>query len=392
MDFCCGARSITGLNAKAAAGAPVGSVRVFSEGTYSMGRPLAGAPKQSEGGVLAMTTSHLRVLRCLKPSAGRPSTDTAGASVPGTSRDAGVHVGDRADAHVTPMLLLELPDDLLVRVLASRTSRARIWHTEQARPITKGHALAEAGACCHAFATSVQAAAKIVAGRQGWRLLPMAGGTPMQHLSKLEHDRKLVRACLRQVNEHTSSERVQALEKVNLWTQEVSLGFIGAISIDAQVRRQHTLELGRLLIEVPSRACPDDHLDEVCGFVALLAMLMTQPGTPLDASWLAARVFPLVDKLIEEIENLRNHKHPFYTSMRLWLLLCFLEPSVLRSHSMVKVPLPQGRRPARLLCASSGLACSLQVALGKVCTPDRGGSRKPGAPYPLPQVLELAGS
>ena len=368
MDFCCGARSITGLNAKAAAGAPVGSVRVFSEGTYSMGRPLAGAPKQSEGGVLAMTTSHLRVLRCLKPS-GRPSTDTAGSSVPGTSRDAGVHVGDRADAHVTPMLLLELPDDLLVRVLASRTSRARIWHTEQARPITKGHALAEAGACCHAFATSVQAAAKIVAGRQGWRLLPMAGGTPMQHLSKLEHDRKLVRACLRQVNEHTSSERVQALEKVNLWTQEVSLGFIGAISIDAQVRRQHTLELGRLLIEVPSRACPDDCLDEVCGFVALLAMLMTQPGTPLDASWLAARVFPLVDKLIEEIENLRNHKHTFNNSMRLVMLLCFLEPSVLRSHSIVKVPLPQGPTVNLLRLLGARL-----VALGSVHSRSRGGA------------------
>ena len=332
-----------------------------------MGRPLAGAPKQSEGGVLAMTTSHLRVLRCLKPSAGRPSTDTAGSSVPGTSRDAGVHVGDRADAHVTPMLLLELPDDLLVRVLASRTSRARIWHTEQARPITKGHALAEAGACCHAFATSVQAAAKIVAGRQGWRLLPMAGGTPMQHLSKLEHDRKLVRACLRQVNEHTSSERVQALEKVNLWTQEVSLGFIGAISIDAQVRRQHTLELGRLLIEVPSRACPDDCLDEVCGFVALLAMLMTQPGTPLDASWLAARVFPLVDKLIEEIENLRNHKHTFNNSMRLVMLLCFLEPSVLRSHSIVKVPLPQGPTVHLLRLLGARL-----VALGSVHSRSRG--------------------
>ena len=324
---------------------------------------------------MAMTTSHLPVLRCLKPSAGRPSTDTAGSSVPGTSRDAGVHVGDRADAHVTPMLLLELPDDLLVRVLASRTSRARIWHTEQARPITKGHALAEAGACCHAFATSVQAAAKIVAGRQGWRLLPMAGGTPMQHLSKLEHDRKLVRACLRQVNEHTSSERVQALEKVNLWTQEVSLGFIGAISIDAQVRRQHTLELGRLLIEVPSRACPDDCLDEVCGFVALLAMLMTQPGTPLDASWLAARVFPLVDKLIKEIENLRNHKHTFKNSMRLVMLLCFLEPSVLRSHSMVNVPLPQGLTAhlLRLLAGSPG-------GSGQCALPIEGGGRKPGAP------------
>ena len=40
-----------------------------------------------------------------------------------------------------------------------------------AEQVTKGHVLAEAGACCQAFALFAQAAAKIVAGRYGWRFL-----------------------------------------------------------------------------------------------------------------------------------------------------------------------------------------------------------------------------
>ena len=399
---------------------PVSSVqRKLSAGTFHFViRPIGGAPKESEGGALRLVRrGELQGVQI----AARPPLDSLSDNVIplGLARELGdlfVTKGAQArklngappalprpapcsswdekvepvESPVTPMLLVDLPDDLLVQILASPTEKTgrgfRVLDGYLIHEAKEGQALAEAGACCHAFATSVQAAAKIVAGRQGWRLLPMAGGTPMQHLSKLEHDRKLVRACLRQVNEHTSSERVQALEKVNLWTQEVSLGFIGAISIDAQVRRQHTLELGRLLIEVPSRACPDDCLDEVCGFVALLAMLMTQPGTPLDASWLAARVFPLVDKLIEEIENLRNHKHTFKNSMRLVMLLCFLEPSVLRSHSHCQVPLPQGPTVHLLRLLGARL-----VALGSVHSRSRGGGGN-RARHPLPQVLELAGS
>ena len=81
-------------------------------------------------------------------------------------------------APVTPVLLLDLPDDQLIRVLASRTTRsseslgrARTRGVNAAEQVTKGHVLAEAGACCQAFALFAQAAAKIVAGRYGWRLL-----------------------------------------------------------------------------------------------------------------------------------------------------------------------------------------------------------------------------
>ena len=51
VGFSCEGRCLTGLNAKAAAGAPVGSVQQrFSAGKYFVGPPIAGAPRQSEGG------------------------------------------------------------------------------------------------------------------------------------------------------------------------------------------------------------------------------------------------------------------------------------------------------------------------------------------------------
>ena len=71
-------------------------------------------------------------------------------------------------------LPLELPDDLLVLVLASLPAQ-----------ITVGEALARAGACCKTFRTCAHEAATVIAGRHGWRL-PSVGNTPMQHLSKLE--------------------------------------------------------------------------------------------------------------------------------------------------------------------------------------------------------------
>ena len=96
------------------------------------------------------------------------------------------------ESPVTPMLLVDLPDDLLVQILASPTEKTgrgfRVLDGHLIHEAKEGQALAEAGACCHAFATCVRAAAKLIADRHGWRLLPVAGGTPMQHLSRLEHD------------------------------------------------------------------------------------------------------------------------------------------------------------------------------------------------------------
>ena len=147
------------------------------------------------------------------------------------------------------------------------------------------------------------------------------------------------------------NERARPLPNVMLWVEEVPLGFNGALSIDGrcsvcdaqgralsidgQVRWQHTLELGKLLILLPMRVGSDDPERDmkVAEFVEQLSRLMTQPNAPLDASWLAACVFPLVE-LHMAIENRGNR--PFdrhqYTRARLVTLLGFLEPSVLRSH------------------------------------------------------------
>ena len=254
---------------------------------------------------------------------------------------------EQVEAPVAPMLLVDLPDDLLVQILASLTGSARA-HRHKETPhecdlhhikllhgniklheitFTEGRAIAEVCACCHVFATCARAAAKVVADRHGWRLLPVAGSTPMQHLSRLEQDTTLVRAILRQVNRDA-----RPLPTVSLWVDEVSLGFIGALSVDAQVRLQHTLELGRLLIVLSMRVGPDDPQRDgkVAIFLWQLSALMMQPGTPLNASWLAACVFPLVEMHMA-IENC-GHRRYRWASGQLMGLLCFLEPSVLRSH------------------------------------------------------------
>ena len=399
-----------------AAGAPVGSVqRKLSAGTFHFViRPIGGTPNQPEGGPLRLLRlgesqrvqiaahQHLDPRSDIIPlglagelsdlfvaKVARARKLNGAPALPHPATPGWDEKDEPVEAPVTPMLLVDLPDDLLVLILASRTSRARVWHTEQvtqanrhwraggtvgtcdecnplavaaeraeaeeagwecslSRPITDGHVLAEASACCRVFATCAREAAKIVADRHGWRLPPMASGTPMQHLSRLEHDTKLVRSILRQMN-----ELARPLPDVTLWAKEVSGGFIGAPSIDAQVRWQHTLELGRLLILLPMRVGPGpaDRLDDpqrdperdqkvadwlnlVFGFVWQLSSLMTQPGTPLDASWLAACVFPLVEMYmaIENRDDPRLLAHHQRTGMALVSLLCFLEPSMLRSH------------------------------------------------------------
>jgi hypothetical protein len=129
---------------------------------------------------------------------------------------------EQVEAPVAPMLLVDLPDDLLVQILASLTGSARA-HRHKKTPhecdlhhikllhghiklheitFTEGRAIAEVCACCHVFATCARAAAKVVADRHGWRLLPVASSTPMQHLSRLEQDTTLVRAILRQMKWH----------------------------------------------------------------------------------------------------------------------------------------------------------------------------------------------
>ena len=417
---------ITGLNAQAASGAPVGSVQQnFSAGTYCVGRPTAGAPTQLAGAASTPTststsasasasastsasasacTSTLARPRDFQIAAYQPSGPAGRDAIPlGLARElsdlfvakvmqarklngapalprpapcsswdeedepvedhewppftgmarpvnrlqlSDGKPSDRADAPVMATLLLELPDDLLVQILASFTGRARRfprnWHQEaRAEEMTEGHALAVAGACCHVLATCARAAAKIVADRHDWRLLPVAGGTPMQHLSRLEHDTKLVRSLLIKLDKADYPTGF-----VNQWVDEVSLGNIGPVFIDAQVRQQHTLELGRLLILSAMRVGPDDpNRDKrVATFGNQLIVLMTQPGTPLDASWLAACVFPLVEMHMT-IENRSFHQS---TGKMLVTLLCYLEPPVLRSHpeifEWVRMTLQASRR------------------------------------------------
>ena len=368
---------MTGLNATAA-GAPVGSVQQkISAGTFHFViRPIGGAPKQSEGSALRLV--RLGELQRVQIAAHQPLDPRSDNVIPlGLARElSDLSVAKVAQARklngapalprpapcsswdpVTPMLLTELPDDLLGLILASRTEKL-VWSTARelrvregylrtsgyymnaGLQITEGHALAEAGACCQTFATCARAAAKIVADRHGWRLLPVAGSTPMQHLSKLEHDTKLVHSTLLDLNGNIDMKPNHPLPDVALWVEEVSLGFIGPLFIDAQVRWQHTLELGRLLMMHAMRVGPDDPEGDrkVALFVRLLSSLMTQPGTPLDASWLAGWVFPLVE-MQRAIENRGNPSWLFRSTgatLTLVELLGFLDTRavrrVLRSH------------------------------------------------------------
>ena len=161
---------MTGLNATAA-GAPVGSVqRKISAGTFHFViRPTGGAPKLSEGGPLRLVrlgesqrvqiAAHQpldpRSDNLIPPGLARELSDLFVAKVaqarmlngapalplpatPGWDEKA-----EPVEAPVTPILLVDLPDDLLVLILASRTGRALASHTEhgQAMQITEqGHA------------------------------------------------------------------------------------------------------------------------------------------------------------------------------------------------------------------------------------------------------------
>ena len=164
---------MTGLNATAA-GAPVGFVqRKLSAGTFHFViRPIGGAPKQAEGGPLRLVrlgesqrvqiaahqhldprsdiiplglAGELSDLFVVKVAQARKLNGAPALPHPATPGWDEKH--EPVEASVTPMLLVELPDDLLVRILASRTGRALASHTEhgQAMQITEqGHALAVA--------------------------------------------------------------------------------------------------------------------------------------------------------------------------------------------------------------------------------------------------------
>ena len=257
--------------------------------------------------------------------------------------------------------LLALPVELLVQVLASLSRlrlRAVFWQQPKTSPeahdppgqcdlygFTIGHALAAAGACCKAFAVCVHEAATIIAGGHGWRL-PVVGYAPM-HLSKLEQDTKRVQFYLRAQNKsvvqlsHTTESVVSTarVQFFDLWTTEASPGFIGALFIDPQVKRQYTLELGDYLMRIGNSVRSDHRFcDEKITWVCVqLARLMAQAGTPLNSSWLAACVFPLVK------EHMVGRWPPGYWEFpsevrkkaSLVRLLGYITPSMLRSHQEV---------------------------------------------------------
>ena len=162
---------MSGLNATTA-GAPVGSMqrKLSGAGTfYVVIRPIGGAPEQSEGGALRLVrlgemqrvqiathqpldprsenTIPLRLARELsdlfvvKVAQARKLNGAPALPLPATP--GWDETDEPVEAPVTPMLLVDLPDDLLVLILASRTGRALASHTEhgQAMQITEqGHA------------------------------------------------------------------------------------------------------------------------------------------------------------------------------------------------------------------------------------------------------------
>ena len=251
--------------------------------------------------------------------------------------------------------LLELPDDLLVLILASLppaqwyairistpsgrccccTCRALAgWGANipccTARQGTVGKALASAGACCKTFANGVTEAATVVAGHHGWRL-PLAGCTPVRHLSKLEQDTMRVRFCLGAIS--WRSMPYYYIEYVqNFWTAELSLALSApSLYIDAQVRQQHTLELGALLFRVAMDAWRRNGKTSRC--CTQLLTMMAHPGTPLDSLWLAARVTPYMEKYILDIvicDRLKNSRR-----IGMVELLSHLEPHVLRDYPVI---------------------------------------------------------
>ena len=241
--------------------------------------------------------------------------------------------------------LSALPDELLVHVLASLSGlrlRAVLtsWVNDPTAPgahpsghcdlfgRTIGHALAAAGACCKAFAFHVREAATIIADRHRWRL-PLVGSAP-KHLSKLEQDTKRVQFPIRDGSVCMRWMGKQLGEFLHLWTTEVSPGFIGPLLIDPQVRRHCNLEFGEFLIRFSMRFDPDhpNHDFRMAWVFQALFLLMAQPGTQLNSSWLAARVLPLVKE--HWMDKTRTQKTTW-----LHLLLYYIDPHVLRSHGEI---------------------------------------------------------
>ena len=253
-----------------------------------------------------------------------PLASDGNAKDPNTARmprvaGAAVQASDDAPPDFLGTHLLALPDEVLVLVLVNVNARRA------------GRVLANAGACCKAFASIVDEAATVLAGHHGWRLESLAGGMPiLRHLSKLAQDTRRVQYKLRQqpvlVDSASRPEptllgptllgppyrptihgsgRFRHLAFVDLWVTEMSRGFIGPLLIDAQVRRQHTLELGAYLIKLAmdSRVNPAGKLIGYFQVCAQLEGMMRQPDSPLDASWLAAHVMvphPFLQYSVEE--------------------------------------------------------------------------------------------
>ena len=267
-------------------------------------------PRTDEG--RSRTRSRFSAARDTEPERGFrfcPLASDGNAKDPNTARmprvaGAAVQASDDAPPDFLGTHLLALPDEVLVLVLVNVNARRA------------GRVLANAGACCKAFASIVDEAATVLAGHHGWRLESLAGGGMpiLRHLSKLAQDTRRVQYKLRQqpvlVDSASRPEptllgptllgppyrptihgsgRFRHLAFVDLWVTEMSRGFIGPLLIDAQVRRQHTLELGAYLIKLAmdSRGDPVGKMLQVC---AQLEGMMMQPDSPLDASWLAAHV------------------------------------------------------------------------------------------------------
>jgi len=242
--------------------------------------------------------------------------------------------------------LSALPDELLVHVLASLSGlrlRAVLtsWVYEPTSPgahpsghcdlfgRTIGHALAAAGACCKAFVFHVHEAATIIADRHRWRL-PLVGSAP-KHLSKLEQDTKRVQFYIRDGSVwRWMRGSTHCFQFVELWIREVSPGFIGPLLIDPQVRRHCTLELCEFLIRFGVCFPPGHRMAEfkMSLIFRCLFLLMAQPGTQLNSSWLAARVLPLVKEHWMDKTSTR-------TTPWLHLLLYYIDPHVLRSHGEI---------------------------------------------------------
>ena len=196
-----------------------------------------------------------------------------------------------------------------------------------------------------AFARCITEAATVAAGHHGWRL-PLAGScTPVRHLSKLELDTIRVRFCVRAMSRR--SEPYTAF--LDFWIADLVLALSApCLDVDAQVRRQQTLELGALLFRAAMDAwrwCP--------GQCSLLLVLMSCPGTPLDASWLASRVIPYLKDPVLDVctEDLVHRREVVTYRQRVVERLSQLKLPVLQDHPEIMEWLQQNpdvKRPSLL--------------------------------------------